>query len=209
MPLVHSEIIADACMLMVWELTETEETLQKKLPEHAKTEELLTISHPQKKREWMAGRMVISLLTERSGLVFRGLWKDEHGKPFLIDCPHFISLTHTQEYIGAAIHPYSPIGIDMEKKHEKLIRTAGKYLTDPERERAGNQVQDLCIMWCAKEAIFKLNGRKKVSFKDDILIHPLAAHSPRASGLLRENGNAINADLHIRWFGEYCLVVAV
>jgi 4'-phosphopantetheinyl transferase len=209
MPVVHTENITDTCKLMVWELSESEETLYHALPLHANTEEFLTISHPQKKREWLAGRLVISQLVEQLGLPYRGLWKDEHGKPFLVGYPHFISLTHTQDYIGAVLHPTRPIGIDMEKKHEKLLRTASKYLADPERERAGDCIEDLCALWCCKEALYKLNGRKKVSFKDDIHIQPFEPNAPMAAGVLNENGQSIRADLHLRWIGDYCLAVAV
>lgn len=209
MPLVHSENITDDCRLMVWELTETEESLLYALPASVDTEELATISHPQKKREWLAGRVVISRLVGDTGLVFGGIWKDEYGKPFLTDCPYYISLTHTLHYVAAVLHPSQPVGIDMEKIDAKLMRTAPKFLSPTELVQAQDRLDTYCTYWCAKEAIYKLNGRKKVSFRDDILIHPLGDNPTHATGELVDEGRKVTARFYIRWLGEYCLVVAV
>jgi 4'-phosphopantetheinyl transferase len=210
MPLVHLENMPGEALLMVWRLTETEEELRNSLPSPVDFDELSTISHPQKKREWMAGRILLSQLVVAAGYEFRGIRKDTHGKPFLIECPCFISLTHTFDYIGAVLHADRSVGIDMEKKHEKLLRIAAKYLVEEELAQAGVHIPSLCIYWCAKEAIFKLNGRKKVSFRDDIRIAPFEFGDSCAIGKLRDgNRPLIQADLHIRWMDEYCLVVAL
>ena len=88
MPLVHSENITEACHLLVWQLTETEEDLRKMLPSSADFDELSTISHPQKKREWMAGRIVLAHIVAESGGTFKGTWKDEHGGEEHQRAPH-------------------------------------------------------------------------------------------------------------------------
>lgn len=209
MPLVHSENITGDCRLIVWELTETEVSLRESLPSMVDFSEMEQISHPQKKREWLAGRLVISHLVGETGQTFGGLWKDEHGKPFLKNCSHFISLTHTLHYIGAVIHPTRSVGIDMEKKDSKLIRTAPKYMTELELAHTNSNLDTYCIYWCAKEALYKLNGRKKVSFRDDIHINPFCTGVRLATGILHEAGHKVEAQLHIRWIEDYCLVVAI
>lgn len=210
MPLVHSENMTEECHLMVWRLSETEEELRIGLPSPIDEIELSSISHPQKKREWMAGRLLLSHLVNESGHRFRGIRKDEHGKPFLIDCSCYISLTHTAEYVGAVLHTHQPIGIDMERKHDKLVRTAARYLNERERAHAGEELSCLCIYWCAKEALYKLNGRKKVSFREDIALDYFNPETLNAMGTLHEQGFLpIRANLHIRWIEEYCLVVAI
>jgi phosphopantetheinyl transferase (holo-ACP synthase) len=97
----------------------------------------------------------------------------------------------------------------MEKEHEKLLRTARKYMTDNEINQAKEDITTYCIYWCAKEAMYKLNGRKKVSFKDDISIRDIHAAATEGVGLLHDEGNFIKASIHIRWVEDYCLVVAV
>ena len=209
MPLVHSENIAADCRLLVWRLSETEEVLRDMLPSCADLDELSTISHPQKKREWMAGRIVLARIVAEAGEEFRGTWKDECGKPFLVDSAQQISITHTLDYVAAVIHPTLPVGIDMEKKNDKLIRTSRKYLSDSELAEAKNSLPTLCIYWCGKEALFKLNGRNQVSFRQAISVDPFAADAALATGYLRDSDRTVAARLHVRWLEEYCLVVAV
>lgn len=209
MPLVHAENITEDCRLLVWELTESAEVLQEMLPAAADKAEFSTISHPQKKREWLAGRVLLAQIVAEAGEVFQGTWKDVHGKPFLIGSQHFISISHTFDFVAAAIHPTRPVGIDMEKTDDKLFRTARKYLNESELAEAGDSHPTLCTYWCAKEALFKLNGRNKVSFKDDIEIKPFAKDAVRLLGTLNDAGRWVESELHVRWLGGYCLVVAV
>ena len=209
MPLVHSENITDACRLLVWRLTETEEALRDMLPSCADLNELSTISHPQKKREWMAGRIVLAHIVAEAGEVFKGTWKDEYGKPFLVDSAQQVSITHTLDYVAAVIHPTLPVGIDMEKKNDKLIRTARKYLNENELVEAEDSLSKLCIYWCGKEALYKLNGRNQVSFRQAISVDSFTADAALATGYLRDSDRAVAARLHVRWLEEYCLVVAV
>lgn len=209
MPLVHAENITEECRLLVWELAESLETLHEMLPAAADLTEFSTISHPQKKREWLAGRVLLAQVVTDAGEVFQGTWKDEHGKPFLVNSQCYISITHTIDYVAAVIHPTHQVGIDMEKIDDKLRRTAHKYLNDTEMLQAGNSLSTLCAYWCAKEALFKLNGRHKVSFKDHIQILPFRENAAMLNGFLRDSGQEIEATIHLRWLGDYCLVVAV
>lgn len=209
MPLVHSENITNACRLLVWRLTETEEVLRQMLPSSADLDELSTISHSQKKREWMAGRIVLAHIVAQAGEVFKGTWKDEHGKPFLVDSDQHISITHTLDYVAAVIHPTLPVGIDIEKKSEKLIRTATKYLNENELVEAHGSLLKLCVYWCGKEALYKLNGRNKVSFKQAISVASFVEDATFTIGYLRDSDRTVVARLHIRWLDNYCLIVAV
>ncbi|GHB71814.1 4'-phosphopantetheinyl transferase family protein [Persicitalea jodogahamensis] len=208
MPLVHTENITEECRLMVWELTESVEVLHEMLPAAADMVEFSGISHPQKRREWLAGRVLLGQIVSEMGETFKGTWKDAHGKPHLVESSCFISITHTFDYVAAVIHPSSPIGIDMEKMDAKLQRTARKYLNETEMVESDNTLSMLGTYWCAKEALYKLNGRNKVSFKNDISIDPFDGKTTVLKGTLRDSGQKVRADLHLRWFGTYCLVVA-
>ncbi|WP_373511556.1 4'-phosphopantetheinyl transferase superfamily protein [Persicitalea sp.] len=209
MPLVHAENITEDCRLLVWELCESAEVLHEMLPAAADLMGFSAISHPQKKREWLAGRVLLAKIVAEAGEVFQGTWKDEHGKPFLIGSQHYISITHTFDYVAAVINPKSPVGIDMEKKDDKLRRTARKYLNENEMLEAGDYLSTLCTYWCAKEALFKLNGRNKVSFKNNIEIQPFAHNARHLLGSLNDDGRRLESALYVRWLGQYCLVVAV
>ena len=97
----------------------------------------------------------------------------------------------------------------MEKIDIKLSRVASKFLSKEEFENAADNVKLLCIYWCSKEALYKLHGRKKVSFKDDILIKKVHQSSAFAFGTLRDEDKEIKSSLYIRWIGEYCIAISV
>ena len=209
MPLVHSEKIEANSTLLLWRLTESETQLRDSLGLIDNLTDLDAITHPQKKREWLASRLLIKTLAEQFGIFYEGTHKDEHGKAFLVNNNSHISLTHTLEYVAAVINSSSAVGIDMEKIDEKLRRTAKKYLSDPELMHANNDLSRLCTYWCAKEALYKLYGKKKISFKDSIYIKAFLTQEDQIYGILKDEEMAVNSRIHLRWFDNYCLAIAL
>ena len=192
-------------------MTETEEELHQSLGSAFNSDDFETISHPQKKREWLASRILIKILVEQFGFDYEGTHKDEHGKAFLVNNDSHISITHTFDYVAAVLNPWAPVGIDMEKADPKLQRTSTKYLSEPEFEHAENELSTLCMYWCAKEAIYKLYGKKKISFKNSIYINPFHNFQTLIQGELTDDddGLKIHSPIHIRWFEDYCLAVSI
>lgn len=209
MPLVHSEKIDANTTLLLWNLTEDEAVLREMLGQVNNMNELDSISHPQKIREWLASRLLIKKLVEEFGIIYEGLHKDEHGKAFLVNNGSHISLTHTADYVAAVLNLESSVGIDMEKKSDKLIRTARKFLSDEEFQQSGNDVTKLCIYWCAKEALYKLYGKKKISFKEDIRINPFDAHQLLISGTLTDEAKVISSPIQLFWVENHCLAISL
>lgn len=211
MPLVHSEKIEETSTLLLWKLTETETELYESLGTSYNLEDLETISHPQKKREWLASRLLLKILADKFGISYEGTHKDEHGKAFLVNNASHISITHSLDYVAAVINPHAPVGIDMEKTSTKLERTARKFLSTPEFEHAKEHLPTLCIYWCAKEAIYKLYGKKKISFRESILIQPFTRQQQLIEARLTdsEENKTVQSRIHIRWVDDYCLAVSV
>lgn len=103
------------------------------------------------------------------GINYSGIYKDIFGKPFLNNSSLNISVSHTKQLIACAIHPNKSIGIDIENCSEKIERVKHKFLSDIELNQFCSNT-DLTIAWCIKESVFKLQGQKGVSFKNDINI---------------------------------------
>ena len=211
MPLVHSGKIDENSTLLLWKLTESETELRKALGNMYNYSDLEAISHPQKIREWLASRILLKMLAEQFGIFYEGTHKDEHGKAFLINNNSHISLTHTLDYVAAVIKLSSAVGIDMEKMSDKLRRTARKFLSDAEFEHANNELSVLCIYWCAKEAIYKQYGKKKISFKNDITVQQFSAADKEISGTLRdeEEGIIVHSRIVLHWVENHCLAIAL
>ncbi len=135
--------------------------------------EFEAVSHPAKQLEWLASRYAIHTLLENNELIYKGLRKDSAGKPFLEGNNFHFSLSHTQGYAAAVIHPKKPIGIDIELVSTKLSRVAYKFLSISELKEAGDSLEKLCVYWAAKEALYKLHGKKgEISFLENLSIEP-------------------------------------
>ena len=209
MPLVHSETIDAHCNLLLWKLTESVSELSESLGSAFISDELRSISHPQKVREWLASRLLIKILAEKFGIDYVGLHKDEHRKAYLINNDSHISITHTFDYVAVALNHISAVGIDMEKSDAKLQRTSTKYLSKPEFDHAANETAVLCMYWTAKEAVYKLYGKKKISFRDAILIEPFSKETVIVSGKLTDEQKTVHSTIHIRWHDQHCLAIAL
>ena len=128
------------------------------------------IHHPQKRLEWLASRAALAAVLASLGLPVVGTRKDSKGKPYLNNGTHRISLAHAYPYGIAMVHNYASVGIDIELPSEKLLRTQHKFLNSLEIEAAQHRLAYLCAHWCVKEALYKLYGRKLLSFKDQIRV---------------------------------------
>ncbi len=132
------------------------------------------IIHPQKRLEWLGGRALIRTLVEHINLPYEGVRKDEFGKPFLKTHAHSISLSHSYPIVAAQIDVLQPVGIDVEQAKEKLRQVGPRVLAPEELDDAQGDLIKLCIYWCAKEALYKIYGRRNVLFSDHLRIQPFA-----------------------------------
>ena len=165
------------------------------------------IIHPQKRLEWLAGRVLIRTLVEHINLPYEGIRKDEFGKPFLKTHPHSISLSHSYPFVAAQIDRNQSVGVDVEQAKEKLRQVGPRVLAAEEVDDAKGDLIKLCIYWCAKEALYKIYGRRNVLFSDHLRIQPFAlANKGILTGLISVPPVKIVARLGYRVTEEYVLV---
>lgn len=98
---------------------------------------------------------------------------DSHGKPYLVNLPYHISLSHSFDYAAVMISK-QPVGIDIELVKQKVERIAHKFMRKEELAflELQHKISQLYVCWCAKEAVYKCNGQKEISFVDNILLEP-------------------------------------
>ncbi len=165
------------------------------------------IIHPQKRLEWLAGRVLIRTLVEHINLPYEGIRKDEFGKPFLKTHPHSISLSHSYPFVAAQIDRNQSVGVDVEQAKEKLRQVGPRVLAAEEVDDAKGDLIKLCIYWCAKEALYKIYGRRNVLFSDHLRIQPFAlSNKGILTGLISVPPVKIVARLGYRVTEEYVLV---
>lgn len=165
--------INDNSAWALWKLEESEEEMLDQIKsKHLEKEYFAEIKHRTKRLEWLGGRLATKYLLDTYKENFKGIVKDKYGKPYLPDSNFHISFAHSYPFAAAIIHKDKPVGIDLELPKEKLLFTKQKFLSKKELDFAGEDVHKICIYWCAKECLFKILGKKKISFKENLFIEP-------------------------------------
>ena len=94
---------------------------------------------------------------------------DETGKPHLVDNDVHISITHSFPMAAAMIHRKNACGIDLERPRHKLFSIREKFINSREKKYV-DDLYNLCAVWCGKEVLYKIYGRKQLSLRDHTTI---------------------------------------
>src|SRR6187549_3459005 len=153
----------------LWRIEEAEETLAEIVPFEKISD---TLTSPQKRLEWIAGRVLVKEVMEAMDLNFQGIVKDEFGKPFPEGYDYQLSLSHSFPFVAVLLDKHESVGIDLEQPKEKLLRIASRIHSVDELKDAGNDIVKHCIYWCAKETLVKIYGKKDLIFQENMKILP-------------------------------------
>lgn len=176
------------------------------------TEEVVlsSISHAQKKAEFLASRLALDALLIANNTPEYEIYKDLHGKPFIKEASFHISLANSFPYAVAALHQDKAVGIDIEPPSDKLVRIQHKFLHQHEYAFFADQPERLCLAWCAKESLYKLHGRRNLSFKQDIIINKiLYPHQPLLFANILLDSSPFPYQLQIERIENYFILFSV
>lgn len=152
----------------LWRITESESALQHALTAVDSIPE--NVTHPNKRLEFLSGRVLAKLLLEQRGFSYTGISKNEDGKPHFNNQPIHLSLSHSFPYVGALLNTTNSAGIDVEQPKAKLLKIAPRILNPVELDDAGTDEIKLCVYWCAKESLVKVYGKKDLIFATEMSI---------------------------------------
>lgn len=197
MPLLLNKQIDELSAYAVWNIQETFLELPYMSPEPFPAE-----LNPIRQAEWIVGRILVKSLAEKFNIPFRGIGKHETGKPFLMDSEAHIAISHSFPIASAMIHLNKPCGIDMERPREKHIRVQEKFINETEKAFKSD-LMNLCAIWCAKEVIYKIFGRRFLSFKEEINV---SFESEEVMlGEITKKGHEKTHCIHYEWVKGYLL----
>jgi phosphopantetheine--protein transferase-like protein len=165
----------------IWKIEESPEDLCAQLQLSADENKVLeSLSNGRRNLHWLSTRVLLRQLLNTNEYI--DCQVDEHGKPYLPNSPYHISFSHSFDYAAVMISKNQPVGIDIEIIKNKIERVAGKFLMPSEIDfiQKEHAIEHLYICWCAKEAIYKLQGKRNVSFKDHIRLNPFS-YSPKGA----------------------------
>jgi len=122
----------------------------------------------QRKKQWLAYRHLLKEMTIERGLKIH---YSKEGKPYIPGSRSGISVSHTEDYAAVIIAKNAEAGIDIEFPKPRILKIRNKYL-HPEEDKiiSDGDIEELTLYWCAKEALYKLNGRKNIDFKSQLKI---------------------------------------
>jgi 4'-phosphopantetheinyl transferase EntD len=209
MPLYSIEKVAGEGFLALWEITETQDELinSSAIPD----DELETIlKYPSARRR--LEQLAVRALLNRCFTKKHYLGYEENNRPYLKNYPGDISISHADKFVCILVHESKYAGIDIEGRGRNFVPVENKIVTDYEYSYLNSKYKDdqLCIIWCAKEAIYKAMHEQKVEFSRQIEIKKFV---PRKEGRLEArfidseyddqdlnlNYRMINKDYAIAW----------
>lgn len=197
MPLLLSKQIDEYSAYAVWNIQETFLELPYLSPEPFPAQ-----LHPIRQAEWIVGRILVKSLCEKFEIPYLGVSKHDTGKPYLPESEAHISISHSFPIAAAMIHLKKPCGIDMERPRIKHDLVKMKYLHSSEMEYQ-HDLNKICAIWCAKEVIYKIFGRKLLSLKDEIKVSFDSDNLMK--GKILKRGYEDTYHIHYEWVKEYLL----
>ena len=204
MALYKTITVNEHTKVFIWKIEEPYEWLAKdvKLTEHCQNR-----VDRMKSEIHRRGFMSIRHLLAQAGYTDFDLYYDNEGKPHLRD-ENYISITHSFEF-SAIIVSNKPIGIDIEKQREKILKIAQKFTPLNEYHTLANEealIRKLTIVWGAKEGIYKLVGIPGLLFLHHIYVEDFSFGDEELTARLNYQGEQTNFKLNYLEFEGFTCV---
>lgn len=156
----------------LWKIEEPAAYFLERLSLRPQQRQQLQNWHPKRGLEWLASRYLLHLWRADAHL---HLEKDACGKPFLKDGAYYLSISHSDGFAAIAIAPKN-LGLDIQIRSPQIARVAPKFLSKKEQATAIGSHRDMQLhaYWCAKEALYKAYGKKRLDFRKEIQVQPFS-----------------------------------
>jgi len=208
MPLYKTIRVNDFTKVLVWKIDETLEdlTMGIKLTERNKkrVEAMKSVLHKQ-------GFMSIRQLLKQAGYADTDVFYDAFGKPHLKD-KNYLSISHSFTFTAIIISKKKPVGIDVEKQRDKIVKIAHKFTPIEEYNTIANHealVSKLTVVWGAKESLYKIYGKKKLRFLHHIYIEDFLFIDTKTTGVIKYEGHVSTHSIHFFEFDGFTCVYAI
>lgn len=121
--------------------------------------------HPNRRKDFIATRLLFKHLFDGQKIEY-----DANRAPYVHNGPN-ISISHCGNIAAIAFNNEHVVGIDIEFPRSKVIPLSDKFISDAEAEHFDtSDILELTKVWSAKEALYKLAGRKGIIFKEELLL---------------------------------------
>ena len=207
MPLYKNLTINNSTKVLIWNIQEGYTDLSDGISLTAANQ---TRVDSMKSELHQRGFLSIRHLLKEVGLVDADLVYDEFGKPHLKN-GKFISITHSFTFSGIIVSDV-PVGIDIEKQRDKILKIAHKFTPFQEYKTIANHdalISKLTIVWGAKESLYKIYGKKKLRFLEHIYIEDFKFENEKTTGEIRFENETQSYHVHFLEFDGFTCVYAL
>lgn len=208
MPLYKTIHINNDAKVLIWKIEESFETLSKGIE---LTKNSAKRVNGMKSDLHQRGFLSIRHLLKEIGYNDSDLFYDEYGKPHLKDGTH-ISITHSFTFSALIISKENKVGIDIEKRRDKIVKIAHKFTPIEEYKSIANHdalVSKLTIVWGAKESLYKIYGKKKLLFLEHIYIEDFSFDTNSTTGKILYEGVSSEYDIYFEEIEDFTCVYAL
>ena len=170
MPVIVQKSISNNISLSIWSIEESLDFFLSNLRLTKNCEQRLDkLKSDEMKKQFLAVRKLIQL----NGISFDSLLYSSQGIPFLNNETN-ISISHTKGFSAIAISP-KPVGIDIQDFRDKILSISKKFINSNERDLIdASSIKELTLVWCIKEATYKVHRKPGLDFKDEIKIQSIS-----------------------------------
>lgn len=197
MPLYKTITVNSATKVLIWKIEESFDTLLKNIELTAKnTGRLNSMKSILHQKGFLSIRHLLAL----EGYTDYDLYYDTNGKPHLKDELN-ISITHSFIF-SAIILSDTKVGIDVEKKRDKILRIAHKFTSVKNFDKSSltTKIRKLTAIWCAKESLYKSFNSVGLSFLNHIHVEDFGLDQKETTAIADFNNKT--ESYHVR-FNEF------
>ncbi|MBX2844370.1 MAG: 4'-phosphopantetheinyl transferase superfamily protein [Flammeovirgaceae bacterium] len=205
MSLLRHHQISEHALWGMWEIEESLEDLLNLFPEATNHQDFTAIHIELKQKQWLASRILIKKLLELNNLPYSGISKDKFNKAILLDSTLHLSISHCKDYAIAIIDKEKSTGIDIELVSPRIQIIAKKFLSDFEKDNTCWSDEELTVYWCAKEAMYKLYGRKQLFFNRELKVKKNSDNASFTGEIIKDE-LTIPVEMESEVFGDYVIV---
>lgn len=205
MPLFKTITPNSETKIYIWNIEESFEALFQNISLND-----ISLKRVQKMKSQLHQRGFLSVryLLKEAGYSDFDLFYTADGKPHLKDGQQ-ISITHSYTF-SAIIISNASVGIDIEKNREKIKRIASKFVgSESDYLTEENLVQQLTVLWGAKESLFKIHPDGGLLFKHHLPIEPFILSNKKTIGWIKKDNYYEKYDIFFEQIKDFTLVYAM
>jgi phosphopantetheinyl transferase len=166
---------------------------------------LLSMKSELHKRGFLSVRHLLKV----AGYSDFDLYYNGNGKPHLTNGKH-ISITHSYTFAAIAISD-KEVGIDIEKNREKIKIIQHKFVNFESGfiHKDDDYIQQLTVIWGAKESLYKIYPYGGLTFKNDIDINSFQIADKKTTGYIKVKDWNKKYDIGFEQLDDFTLVYAL